>query len=747
MQDILDLYHLEALDIRQMDGYGSINYQIETEEGLLVIKHYKEPEEFPILREEIALLNELAPQLPFLTPCAPVPLKELPDGTLTRLYHYIEGQLLGKAVQTDELLTNFGRSAGLLSQALAGRRGLAIEARKLIWDQQYCLMNRSKVRYIRSATHRKWVDYFLDQFAEHVAPIQYTLRHSIIHGDLNEQNVLVENDAVVGFIDFGDLCYSPLVNEIAVAMAYSSLMNKQTPLEKIEKILAAYHEVFPLLPEEVDLLYYLIPVRLCVSVVNSSETQALETDTEYIVQNQQDAWDILEQWVGFNPVGLSNRFRKRLGMESLGVAASILEKRQAMLAPSLSLSYKKPVQMYRAAFQYMFDPSGNTYLDAYNNIPQVGHCHPRISQVISSQVRKLNTNTRYLYQELTDYTEKLLSHFPPVLNKVFLVNSGSEAGDLALRIARHFTQRKGVAVLENGYHGHSSATIEASAYKFEGKGGSGPKEHILRLSLPKLYQGEFTSASEYVEDAKKRIESYGLARNYDPDANPHWPAALIAEPVSGCGGQVPLAPGYLNGLKPFLEANGILTIMDEVQTGFGRLGDHFWGFQMLGIVPDLVVLGKPMGNGHPMGAVVTTEAIAEAFANGMEFFSSFGGNPVSCAVGLEVLKIIEEEELQENAKVVGEYYREELRKLQVEYPVIGDVRGHGLFIGFEFTTPKGQPDTETAQRVKEEMKEKYILLSTDGPFDNVIKSKPPLCFTKKNVDQVVSTLRECLQQL
>ncbi len=187
--------------------------------------------------------------------------------------------------------------------------------------------------------------------------------------------------------------------------------------------------------------------------------------------------------------------------------------------------------------------------------------------------------------------------------------------------------------------------------------------------------------------------------------------------------------------------------MDEVQTGFGRLGEHFWGFQLHGIVPDIVVLGKPMANGHPMGAVVTTTAISDEFANGMEFFSSFGGNPVSCSVGREVLNIIEEEGLQENAKVTGEYYRSELRKLQKGFPVIGDVRGHGLFIGIEFTDSEGEPDTSTAQKIKEGMKKRHILLSTDGPFDNVIKSKPPICFDEKNVDRVISNLRDCLLAL
>lgn len=752
MEELLNLYDLKALNSSKMDGYGSINYRIDTQDGKVVLKQYVDHSEFAIVRAEVALLGELEPLLNYHIPNAPIPLKELPDGSLTRLYQFIEGSLLGKAEQTDELLYNFGIAIGQLTQAIGDYRSNPIEARRLEWDQQYCLVNVSKVPCIQHPKHRKWVNYFFDQFAQHIAPIQHELRHAIIHGDVNEQNVLVKGNEVLGIIDFGDICYSPLINEVAVSMAYCSLLNQDDPLGKISLILKGYHSVSPLLPEEVDLLYYLIPIRLCVSVANSSEKQAQGEGTDYIVQNQKDAWNILEQWIGFNPTGVNNYFREALDMPLSNAPGkstdenpfvedqqSILNKRRAMIGASLGLSYKSPIHMQSAAFQYMFDAQGNSYLDAYNNIPHIGHCHPLISKVISEKVRKLNTNTRYLYQELTEYAEKLLSYFPPALNKVFFVNSGSEASDLALRIARHYTQRRDIAALESGYHGHSQASMEASAYKYEGRGGFGRQDHILKLPLPGLYRGQFDTAEEYIQDAQSRIEAHASNRLY--------PAALIAEPISGCGGQVPLAPGYLPGLKPFLEANGILTIMDEVQTGFGRLGEHFWGFQLHGIVPDIVVLGKPMANGHPMGAVVTTTAISDEFANGMEFFSSFGGNPVSCSVGREVLNIIEEEGLQENAKVTGEYYRSELRKLQKDFPVIGDVRGHGLFIGIEFTDSEGEPDTSTAQKIKEGMKKRHILLSTDGPFDNVIKSKPPICFDEKNVDRVISNLRDCLLAL
>ncbi len=390
--------------------------------------------------------------------------------------------------------------------------------------------------------------------------------------------------------------------------------------------------------------------------------------------------------------------------------------------------------MTGAAFQYMYDFKGNTYLDARNNIPHVGHCHPKISQAISRQTRLLNTNTRYLYDSLAKYTEHILSYFPPKLNKIFFVNSGSAASDLAVRMAQTYTSRNHLLVLEHGYHGNTTIGINISSYKFDGKGGKGISPGVTSLPLPKLFNGKFRTGEEYAKNATEQIS--GLVNNNI------LPAAFIAEPVSGCGGQVPLAPGYLKTIKPFLEKHKILTILDEVQTGFGRLGDYFWGFEMHGIVPDLVILGKPMGNGHPVAAVVTTEKISNAFATGMEFFSSFGGNPVSCEAANAVLEVIEEEKLKQNAKETGDYFLSSLKSLQKDFPAIGDIRGSGLFIGVEFINNEEKPDTKFAEMVNNSLKQHFILAGTDGP---VLKIKPPLCFNKSNVDLFIEKLNEILK--
>ena len=396
--------------------------------------------------------------------------------------------------------------------------------------------------------------------------------------------------------------------------------------------------------------------------------------------------------------------------------------------------------MQRAAFQYMFDHQGNSFLDAYNNIPHVGHQHPMVVEAGQHQMGKLNTNTRYLYDLLPAYAERLLTKFPKSLNKVFLVNSGSAASDLAIRLAKAHTGFQDLLVMEHGYHGNTQIGINISDYKFNHPKGQGQSSHIHKTILPDTYRGQYhkndgTAGKAYANEAIQNIKSLSQPL-----------AAFISEPIVGCGGQVPLAKGYLKPLYNTIRGQGGVCISDEVQTGFGRLGDVFWGFEQQDVVPDIVVLGKPMGNGHPVGAVVTTAEIAASFEKGVEFFSSFGGNPVSCAIGMAVLEVMEEEKLQENALEVGNHYMKLLKELGKEHPCIGDVRGSGLFIGIDMVR-EGSKEAHTAlaQHVKNALREQYTLVSTDGPHDNVIKSKPPLCFTKANAERVVDQIRGILK--
>ncbi len=406
---------------------------------------------------------------------------------------------------------------------------------------------------------------------------------------------------------------------------------------------------------------------------------------------------------------------------------AIIESRRQIVNPSLSLSYRDPINSLRGSMQYLYDETGRRYLDAVNNVPHVGHCHPQVVEAGARQARLLSTNTRYLYASITDYCECLLKKFPDPLSVCYLVNSGSEANDLALRLAKHYTARQHIVTVDHAYHGNLGSLIDISPYKHDGKGGSGRPVNVHKARLPDSYRDP-ANLDSYVTSVKECLK--------------HEAAAFICESISGCGGQVVLPEGYLTAVYQNARETGALCIADEVQVGFGRVGSHFWGFETQNVIPDIVTLGKPIGNGHPLAAVITTREVADRFNNGMEYFNTFGGNPVSCVIGLTVMNVIEEEQLQSNALAVGGFLLERLKELQSKYSIIGDVRGLGLFIGVELVTDRDlkTPADRQASYIAERMKQGGVLISTDGPFHHVLKIKPPMCFSRENALTLIELL-------
>tara|TARA_B100000927_G_scaffold290844_1_gene290788 strand:- start:2171 stop:3457 length:1287 start_codon:yes stop_codon:yes gene_type:complete len=419
----------------------------------------------------------------------------------------------------------------------------------------------------------------------------------------------------------------------------------------------------------------------------------------------------------------------------------LLEMRKKYLSPSLSLSYDKPLHIVRAKGQFLYDSKGDRYLDAVNNIQHVGHCHPKIVSAASEQYGILNTNTRYLDETVINYAKDLTNYLPNGLTTCFFTNSGSESNDLALRLARTATDSKETIVLDGAYHGHVSSLIDISPYKHNSKGGSGPPSYVHTVPMPDSYRGKYRgeeALTGYIDELKNIL--YSIKKNGKNIS------AFVVESIMGCGGQLILPDGFLERAFELVRDEGGVCIADEVQIGFGRVGSKFWGFETANVQPDIVTMGKSMGNGHPLSVVVTKKQIADKFNNGMEYFNSFGGNPVSCAVGKAVLNVIEDEKLQQNAHKVGEYLLEKLKQLQGEFPLIGQVRGMGLFIGIELIKEKSKliPAHAEAEKVVNEMMRKRILLSTDGPDHNVIKIKPPMVFSTENADELVLNLSEVL---
>ncbi len=436
----------------------------------------------------------------------------------------------------------------------------------------------------------------------------------------------------------------------------------------------------------------------------------------------------------------------------------IMTRRRNSISPSLSVSYQQPIQMVRGQGAYLFDAEGRNFLDMVNNVCHVGHANPTVANAIASQAARLNTNTRYLHQNLVRYAEQLCETLPDHLEVCFFVNSGSEANDLALRLARNFTQRESVICLDGAYHGHTASLIDISPYKFNSAGGRGCPATTYVAPMPDVYRGKFRVAGSLNERQQSATAHQQCAQQYVDDfenlvdslvENGNLPAAVIAEPILSCGGQIVPPPGYLSGIFAKTRERGGVCISDEVQIGFGRVGETFWGFQLDDAVPDIVTMGKPIANGHPMGAVVTTREIADAFNNGMEYFNTFGGNPVSCAAGMAVLDFVQENRLQQHANSLGQYLVENLLELAAENPMIGDVRGKGLFCGIEFVVPESdrQPNPRAAKFVVNSLREDQILLSTDGPEENVIKIKPPLVIQRSDIELVLRRLQAAFREL
>ncbi|TWP38574.1 aminotransferase class III-fold pyridoxal phosphate-dependent enzyme [Leekyejoonella antrihumi] len=420
----------------------------------------------------------------------------------------------------------------------------------------------------------------------------------------------------------------------------------------------------------------------------------------------------------------------------------LLARRARHLPQAMSLHYDRPLHIVRGDGAYLIAADGTRYLDCINNVSHVGHANAHVAEAACRQMRMLNTNARFLYAELFDYVERLTDRLPAALSVCFLVNSGSEANELALRIARARTHRRGTVVLDGAYHGNTTSLIDISPYKFNGRGGEGCPPHVQVAATPDPYDGRFrgeSSGSDYAQDVTKALERSTQAG--------HPAGTFITESLLGCAGQVDPPDGYLAAAYAAARAAGAVCIADEVQIGFGRMGDTFWGFETQGVVPDIVTLGKPIGNGHPLGAVVTTPEIAESFATGMEYFNTFGGNPVSCVIGSAVLDVIDSEGLQEHARRVGEHLEHGFADLAKRHQAIGDTRGRGLFRGVALVTDRQThaPATSLARTLVQQLREEeQILLSLEGPGDNVLKLKPPMPFSEGDADRLLDALDRLL---
>ncbi|MCG8503534.1 MAG: aminotransferase class III-fold pyridoxal phosphate-dependent enzyme [Sphingomonadales bacterium] len=658
---------------------------------------------------------------------------------LMRLVTWVDGEVMADLSKHEpELLASVGSTLARLDLALLDYRHQGMD-RNICWDLKHAEAALDHLP-ILPAERRKIVEYLISPA---LSLDWRMLEQSVIHNDANDHNLLVRSGRVSGLIDFGDMVYTALSAEPAIAAAYA-MLGKKEPLAAGATLVASYLKSLPLGQYDRQAILPLAIARLCVSVCYAAHNASAKPDDPYQLVTAEPAWAVLEHLHEMTWPSLRAEWDRLIEGNDVRMdetVETLLAERRRLIGPSLSVSYSQPLHIVRGRGAYLIDKSGREYLDCVNNVCHVGHCHPHVVEAGAAQMRILNTNSRYLYELLNAYAERLLATLPDPLNVVYFTNSGSEANELALRLARTYTARNDVAVLDAAYHGTSTTLIDISPYKHNGPGGSGTPPWVHVAPLPDIYRGRHRGAdasSLYAEDV-------GTALAHSRDGV----AAFIAESALGCGGQIILPDGFLKAAYAKARGAGALCIADEVQTGMGRAGSHFWMFETQGIVPDIVTIGKPIGNGHPMAAVVTTAAIAQSFNNGMEYFNTFGGNPVSCAIGLAVLDVIRDEGLQEHSLEMGERLKHGFQDLMAQHDLIGDVRGQGLFLGVELVRDRNtlEPAASEADAIVNLLRDRGILLSTDGPDHNVLKVKPPLVFPQAAADRLIDELDQVMHAL
>ena len=752
-------------ELSELPSHVDRNFLVAVDAGqrfVLKVSHADQPDVLLDLENEVfeCLARELPGRAPSLRPDLQglrAPRVTLASGQThrVRLLTWLEGQTLaGRGERSAQLLGSLGDLLGQVCRALGTLpQPSPLPARR--WDLAqagwtFALPRESLGRLNRRGPGPQALDAlqrFQLLFAAEVLPVLDDLPQAVLHGDANDHNLLLqatsEGERVTGLIDFGDVTWGPRVFDLAIACAYA-IHGQEDPLQAMGQIVAAHNEHVPLSEQELAVFFPALGMRLVQSVVVSASDGAQHAADSYLRVSEAPAWETLVLLADIEPREAQRCLRRACGLTETAVdardldAQQIRQVRERHLGPSLSTAYSEPLHLVRGRGAYLFDETGEAYLDAVNNVCHLGHAHPGPLQAAQRQAELLNTNTRYLHGELARLSERLSGLFPDPLSVCYFVNSGSEAGELALRLARAATGRKGVICVEGGYHGNTSAMIDISPYKHSGPGGSGPPDWVGVLPLPDPYRGLHPGP----HGAEAYAEHFGAALETLEEAG-HAPAALFSEALIGCGGQIVPPHGWLAEIYARARSAGALCVADEVQVGFGRVGSHWWAFEREGVVPDIVPLGKPMGNGHPIAAVVTTPAIARAFDPEMEYFNTFGGNPVSCAVANAVLTVIEEEGLRERAQRVGSWLARELRALAADTPAMGDVRGAGMYLGIEWVVPgdEPRPDPQAAESVVSQLKERGFLLSTDGPQHNVIKIKPPLAFDMDEAQLLCSALR------
>lgn len=620
------------------------------------------------------------------------------------------------------------------------------------WNIATCSRLRPFTKHIGEG--RIEVEEVLDHMTAFVEDRLRVLRHQVIHQDAHTGNVLVDPDepgTITGLIDFGDMLHGTLVAEIAVACT-SIPFDTDDVVTPVCEIVSGFDSVLPLEEEEIELVFDLVCARNALTATVGAARAALTPEQPAHIDSP---YPYVEQLRKLDAVGRTE-FNRRLRSAcrfpvycpvdsdvafSTNDEDALIAARHRLMGRRTTHFYERPMHFERARGPWLFSTDGRRYLDCYNNVPQVGHCHPHVVRAISRQAAALNTNTRYLYSSALEYAERLTDKLAPHLTACIFVNSGSEANDVAWQMAKLITGNDGALIMEDAYHGVTDVIRHFSP----GHPEAALPEFIRGLRVPDPYRGPYREddpdiVGHYAADADTAIRAL--------EATGHGVAALMIDSAF-CSSGVPDVPGgYLRAVEEKVRAAGALMICDEVQSGFGRMG-QWWGHEHHGVRADIVTMGKPVGNGHPLGVLVTTDEILNRFMNKTRLFSTFGGNTVACAAGNAVLDVIESESLIERSNVIGEYMRSEIRNLAAKHALIGNVRGHGMVTGLEFVTDRIERTPATAETAKllETMRRHGVLVGSEGRDANVLKLRPSLIFGEDHVDLFIDALERSLAVL
>ena len=742
------------------------NFRIAADDGRgWVLKVSNSGEREGVVEMETGVVRHVAAVDPTLPVAVPRETRDgAPWGTIAGVHgadHFVRLLPLmpgrnGSAINLSrEAIRDFGAVSARLGRATRGFFH-PMAGRPILWDVKHLPELRPHLRFVADERRRALVETILDRFEGAVAPSLAGFRAQVIHNDLTFDNTLLDpTDRVSGIVDFGDMAHTALVLDLVAALV-ALLGGRDDPADLFataEAAIAGYAAVTPLEDEEAALLGDLVAARLAqTTLISAWRIGIYPENAAYLSSWDAEARPMLAL---FEAVGLPEVRRRfaaaarrvpawRIPAEPAGGAGigdtELLGRRKRVLGSALSaLTYERPLHLVRGEGARMYDPEGRPYLDCYNNVPVAGHSHPRVVAAIARQAATLNTNTRYLHATVVELAERLVATMPPGLDTVMFVNSGSEANDLAWRLATAVSGGRGGIVTEWAYHGVSAAIADLSPEEWPR--GEGPP-HVGTIPPPDTYRLPGPEGPAWAEGAAARLDD-AVA---DLASRGYRPAAVFVDGAFTSDGIFAPPPAYLRDLVRRTHAAGALFVADEVQAGFGRMGDGLWSFEVAGIVPDVVTLGKPMGNGHPVAAVITRSEIVDRFAAKTEFFSTFGGNPVACAAAMAVLDVVEDEGLTANAAAMGEQIRAGIRALAARHRAIGDVRGRGLMIGVELVADPAtrEPDAGLTARVQNAMRDRGVLVGTTARAGNVLKIRPPLVIGREDAALLLGVLEEAL---